>query len=56
MFRKSVSFGLTSIQELQEIKELQESLVKKAVFGMKKRADGVVSKNGGGFEGKAIRL
>ena len=40
----------------REIKELPESLVRKAVFSMKKRAARVVSENGGAFEGKAITL
>ena len=38
----------------REVEELPESVVRKAVFSMKKRLARVVSENGGNFEGKAI--
>ena len=40
----------------REMKEVSESLVRKAVSSMKKRPASVVSGNGGAFDGKAIRL
>ena len=40
----------------REVRNLPESLVRKAVFSMKKRAARVVAEDGGAFEGKAIRL
>ena len=40
----------------REMKEMSDSLVRKAVFSMEKRAATDVTVIGRGFEGKAIRL
>ena len=50
---KPLPFNLEELKARvkREMRELPESLVRKAVLSMKKRAARVVSENGGAFEG-----